>query len=190
MPRWPSKIFFHDFGTIAECFQCVEAILEAFDFLHEHRIEHNDVLAQNAGVNVITNNHAWYLEGLRDPLRVRYALYDFGHSLIHSVDGGWSPKEMNNVGQMLNSPFRHLQAQIPSIGLLLDDLQRSAEEEGVRLTARLALQRFQEIKSSLTTEQMQYPVHDRLWDRKNGKAVSKNDRPQQLPSNFVKWTEG
>ncbi|KAG6834970.1 hypothetical protein H0H93_006004 [Arthromyces matolae] len=189
MPRWPSHIFFHDFGTIAECFQCIEALLEAFDFLHEHKIEHNDVLAQNAGINVITNDNAWYLEGLRDPLRVRFALYDFGHSLIHSVEGRWSTKEMNQVGRMFNIPFRHLQAQIPDFGLLLNDLQRSEEEEGVRLTARLALQRFQEIKLSLTTEQMQSPVHDRVWDRKRGQAVSKMDRPQQLPSNFVKWTE-
>ncbi|KAG6819000.1 hypothetical protein H0H93_016499 [Arthromyces matolae] len=149
-------------------------------------MNHNDVLAQNAGINVITNYGAWYLSGLRDPLEVRYAFYDFGRSLIRASDGNWSINEMNNVGDMLNIPFRHLQAQIPSLGLLLDDMQNSGD--GLGLTASQALRRFQEIKASLTKEQLEFTVHNRLWNRKKGKAVSKAERPQHLPPNFVKWT--
>ncbi|KAG6818999.1 hypothetical protein H0H93_016498 [Arthromyces matolae] len=185
MPRWPDHIFTHDFATIAESFQCIEAILEVFDFLHEHHIEHNDVLAQNAGVNVITNRYAWFLEGLRDSSRVRYALYDFGRSLIHHTNGNWSMKEMKSVGRMFETPFR---AQIPSFGLLLDHMQRS--EDGLGLTLCQALQRFQEIKSSLTREQLESPVHNRTWDSYRGRAESKVERPTMLPPNFVKWTEG
>ncbi|KAG6819001.1 hypothetical protein H0H93_016500 [Arthromyces matolae] len=164
MPRWPNQIFNHDFGTVLECFQCMEAIFEAFDFLHELGIVHNDVLAQNAGINVITNYHALFLEGLRDSSQVRYALYDFGNALIQPTHDGWSTKEINRVGHMLDLPFRHLQATIPSLGLLLDDMQQS--EEGFGLTARVALQRFLEIKASLTKEQLESPVHDRMWVNK------------------------
>ncbi|KAG6847884.1 hypothetical protein H0H93_005197 [Arthromyces matolae] len=166
MPRWPDQIFSHDFGKVSECVQCIEALLEAFDFLHEHQIQHNDVLGQNAGINVIANYDALFLDGLRDPLVVRYALYDFGRSLIHGTNGNWSINEMNSVGNMLNSPFRHLQAQIPSLGLLLDEMQSSGD--GLGLTARQALQRFQEIKASLTKEQMESPVYDRRWNRHTG----------------------
>ncbi|KAG6843242.1 hypothetical protein H0H93_001757, partial [Arthromyces matolae] len=131
-----------------------------FDFLHEHHIKHNDVLAQNAGVNVMTNNYAWFLEGLRDPSEVRYAVYDFGHSVIHPTDENWSAKEMKSVGRMFDIPFRHLQAQVPSFGLLLDHMQGS--EDGLGLTSRQALERFQEIKSS-SREQLESPVHNRTW---------------------------
>ncbi|KAG6846672.1 hypothetical protein H0H93_012531, partial [Arthromyces matolae] len=184
MPRWPSQIFHHDFGTVLECFQCIEVILEAFNFLHEHGIVHNDVLAQNGGINVITNKYAWYLEGLRDPSLVLYALYDFGNALIHpTYDDDWSMKEIYYVGHMLDLPFRHLQSTIPSLGLLLDDMQR---EDGLGLTARVSLLRFLEIKASLTKEQIESPVHDRMWDPDQG-AVSKADAPQVLPPNFVQW---
>jgi hypothetical protein len=51
--------------------------------LHENRVAHCDFLEQNTGINVIADTTKRYKKGLRDTSLTRYAIYDFGYSLIY-----------------------------------------------------------------------------------------------------------
>jgi hypothetical protein len=54
--------------------------------LHENRIVYCDFLEQNTGINALGNTRVWYQKGMRDPSAARYAIYDFGYSLIYPYE--------------------------------------------------------------------------------------------------------
>ncbi|KAG6827839.1 hypothetical protein H0H92_010299 [Tricholoma furcatifolium] len=145
-------------------------------------IVHNDFDPQNTGINVITNEEAWYLPGLRNSEQVRYAIYDFGYSEIYPVDESLFSGEMRILGSILQFYARHLESTIPALGPFFDDLTCDSEKV---LTARQALERFHDIKNSLTPGQLASPVHGREWHPDRTK--SKEQEPMDLPANFVPW---
>lgn len=62
-------------------------ISQALDFLHSHRIAHQDFSLGNVGMNLYRNsNYLRVATGVREPKDVRYTIYDFGYSLIYPMD--------------------------------------------------------------------------------------------------------
>ncbi|KIM36271.1 hypothetical protein M413DRAFT_319599 [Hebeloma cylindrosporum] len=86
MPRWDSA-FSTKFDTVEEVTYCAQTFLEAFDFLHEHRICHLDLLSQNVGFNAcISTDKIHGATGTRRPSETKYAVYDFGGAILYPED--------------------------------------------------------------------------------------------------------
>ncbi|KDR85852.1 hypothetical protein GALMADRAFT_132495 [Galerina marginata CBS 339.88] len=185
MPRWDGA-FHPDFGTVIELMKCMEAFLEAFDFLHENHIFHGDFLDQNAGMNVCQHTQQFDLLGLREPSVTRYALYDFGNSSLYPHDVTIeeiretkffnfdyrrlpSPKEPYNpfpvdvisLGFVLQVHVRHIENIIPELGPFFDRMVDDIPEN--RPTARQALEDFRSIYSDLTPSQLAQEVTTYFW---------------------------
>ncbi|KAF8149336.1 hypothetical protein B0H34DRAFT_733314 [Crassisporium funariophilum] len=106
MPRWPAA-FNPDFGMVKEMLHLMDVILETFDYLHENRIAHCDFLPQNLGINVINDRRCDFMLGMRYSSVVRYALYDFGFSLMYPHD---TILEDVRDDREYNFSLRHLEA--------------------------------------------------------------------------------
>jgi hypothetical protein len=94
--------------------------------LHENRIAHCDFLEQNTGINILADTRIWYLKGMRDPSTTRYAIYDFGYSLIYPYE---TVLEDVTETQFLNfdlrdlpipsGPYNPFQADVAFLGVTL-----------------------------------------------------------------------
>ncbi|KAF9457533.1 hypothetical protein BDZ94DRAFT_1272850 [Collybia nuda] len=200
MPRWDQS-FNHNFHTVAELVYFTETFLEGFDFLHELRIAHTDFLEQNTGINVLVDTRGTFLTGLRDTSVTRYAIYDFGGSLIYPEDtilenaqtdeflnfrlrgyetppGPWNPFQVDILflGCILERWVRHIEDIVPEIGPFFDLMVTN--DLSKRFTARQALQEFRRIHEQLSTSQLDSLVTNRFWD--NGVISTKGQRPTRL----------
>ncbi|KAF9457534.1 hypothetical protein BDZ94DRAFT_201523 [Collybia nuda] len=185
MPRWDQS-FNPDFYTVAELIHFTGTFLEGFGFLHEHRIAHVDFLERNTGINVLVYTNAEYVKGLRNTSVTRYAIYDFGGSLIYPEDtiledvhsneffnfrlrgyetppGPWNPFQVDILflGCVLECWVRHIEDIVPEIGPFFDSMV--TEDTHKRFTARQALQEFQKIRSQLSPSQLGSLVTNRFW---------------------------
>ncbi|PPR00535.1 hypothetical protein CVT24_005509 [Panaeolus cyanescens] len=193
MPWWDSPAF-SDYATAEEILNMAECILDTVDFFHEHRIVHRDITFQNIGLNVIIDKNHNFPKGHHDPKEALYAIIDFGFSLIYPYEtpleevtttlryGCEVPSkikeyrarnpftlETHYTVKMIEGAARVVEKFIPEIGPFFDDILKVEEEN--RPFAREVLQRFRQLKASLTPEQLHTPVQDRYWKR--GKFYSK-----------------
>jgi len=193
MPRWDGA-FCCGFDTVEEIMHCAQSFLEVFEFLHEHRIVHRDCLAQNAGYNVCVEMYQGSdITGTRRPSEARYALYDFGASLLYAKDTpletthpgwkdwGWrirgvhapshpySPFQFDVwcLGLVLQRYVRHIENIVPELGPFFSKITDLHPSQG--FTAQQALAEFKRIYSGLTPSQLAEPVTTRRW--KNGVAM-------------------
>lgn len=61
--------------------------MKILDFLHSHRVAHQDFSLGNTGMNLYgTHICRQVATGVRDPQDVKYIVYDFGYSLIYPMD--------------------------------------------------------------------------------------------------------
>ncbi|PPQ72580.1 hypothetical protein CVT24_005089 [Panaeolus cyanescens] len=182
MPRWGS-LRKNDFGTAEEVLNMAESILDFVDFLHEHRIVHRDLDSQNMAMNVVNNENWDYSTGNHDPKHARYAVIDFGFSLIYPYETkldsvtttlryGWETGEVQpprnpfkleayRVVERLQFNVRVVEKFIPEIGPFFDDILSAHEAD--RPFAAEVLRRFRELKASLTPEQLATPLEYRYW---------------------------
>ncbi|PPQ79174.1 hypothetical protein CVT24_012888 [Panaeolus cyanescens] len=181
MPRWDSPSS-NDYATAEEVLNMAECIFDAVDFLHEHRIVHRDLEFQNVGLNVVIGKQR-YPKGNHDPKEAMYAIIDFGFSLIYPYEThleeatttlryGCEFEDENPprnpftletyyAAKMIQHSARIVEKFIPEIGPFFDDILNA--EEANRPFAREVLQRFRQLKSSLTTDQLKMPLEDRYW---------------------------
>jgi len=194
MPRWPPA-FDLDFETVGELVHILDVYLEYFVFLHENRIAHCDFVPQNTGVNVIVDVNRRFAEGFRDPVMTKYAVYDFGHSLIYPADtdiqdvrdtryyGRTDPfsetlnpfqLDMLLVGETLQAVVRVIEHDVPAIGPFFDLLVTEDAER--RLTAPQAFNMFQQIRAGIGASELRRKVIGRYW-RKGGTIETKSKHP-------------
>ncbi|KAF8971814.1 hypothetical protein BDZ97DRAFT_1650543 [Flammula alnicola] len=189
MPRWDCA-FNPVFENLLELMICTEALLECVDFLHENRIFHADLLAQNVGMNIAARASRFDLSGMRDPSATRYAVYDFGNSSLYPLgtplediwetkyagfylrglpdpEGPYKPfpLDMLGLGLVLQRHVRHVENIVPELGPFFDRMVE--EDENTRFTARQALMHFRNLYSRLTPEQLAHEFITRYW-RKDG----------------------
>ncbi|PPR00538.1 hypothetical protein CVT24_005512 [Panaeolus cyanescens] len=182
MPWWSSPGQ-NDFATCAEVLNMADYVLDYVDFLHEHRIVHRDLDVRNMGLNIVNNGTLDYPKGNHNPDEALYAFMDFGFSLIYpyetQLDGvtttlryGWEIEdvhpernpfklEVHCVVERLQFYVRVVEKHIPQIGPFFDDIVNAEEAE--RPFAREVLQRFRQMKASLTPEQLNAQLQDRYW---------------------------
>ncbi|PPQ79173.1 hypothetical protein CVT24_012887 [Panaeolus cyanescens] len=187
MPWWDSPAF-SDYATAEEILNMAECILDTVDFFHEHRIVHRDIAFQNIRLNVIIDKNHDFPKGHHDPKEALYTIIDFGFSLIYPYEtpleevtttlryGCEVPSkikeyrarnpftlETHYTVKMIEGAARVVEKFIPEIGPFFDDILNV--EEANRPFAREVLQRFRQLKASLTPEQLHTPVQDRYWKR-------------------------
>ncbi|KIM36284.1 hypothetical protein M413DRAFT_449331 [Hebeloma cylindrosporum] len=187
MPRWDGA-FDTEFDTVEEVTYCAQTFLEAFDFLHEHRICHLDFLAQNVGHNVcISQDKIDDSTGTHRPSETKYAVYDFGGAIIYPEDTplsithpewqtwGWKLRnilvptepyspfqfDMLALGLVLQRYVRHIENIIPELGPFFDRMTDPTPSKN--FTAQEALAEFQRIQSHLTPSQLSQRVTTRIW---------------------------
>ncbi|KIM36293.1 hypothetical protein M413DRAFT_320168 [Hebeloma cylindrosporum] len=187
MPRWDAA-FDAEFDTVKEVTHCAHTFLEAFEFLHEHRICHLDFLAQNAGYNVcISKDKSYAATGTRHPSEAKYAVYDFGGAILYPEETplsitnpkwqtwGWRlrnirvPTEPYNpfqfdmlaLGLVLQRYVRHIEKIIPELGPFFDRMTDPTPSKN--FTAKEALAEFRRIQSQLTPSQLSRRITTRLW---------------------------
>ncbi|KIM36285.1 hypothetical protein M413DRAFT_449332 [Hebeloma cylindrosporum] len=128
MPRWDAA-FNAEFDTVEEIMQCAETFFEAFEFLHEHRILHGDFSCQNSGYNACVNfMKDSELRQVRNPSETRYAIYDFGASIMFpkeiSLEDAVDP-ECPRIGwrhrgfDIPTEPYNPFQYDMLSLGIAL-----------------------------------------------------------------------
>ncbi|PPQ74573.1 hypothetical protein CVT26_007823 [Gymnopilus dilepis] len=185
MPRWDMAVG-PSFSNIRELMEFTRIILEALDFLHEHRIAHQDLLDQNIGINAFGHDDELFQKnGFRNPDEVQYVLYDFGYSLLFPEDAdlasskvtryfrylhGEGPGRSYNpfkadvamLGYTLEIRVRHIENVVPAIGCFFEKMRE--EDEGSRPSAREALHQFMQIYNTLSEEQLQTEVTTVFWE--------------------------
>ncbi|TFK33525.1 hypothetical protein BDQ12DRAFT_715773 [Crucibulum laeve] len=201
MPRWNEAFHHCDFHNVREIMHFMECLLEGVDFLHEHRIAHCDLLEPNTGVNVLAPMHILYLKGICDPAVAKYAIYDFGQSVIYPYNtvledvtvtkflhfdlrGCPTPPGPHNpfhfdvlcLGVMLQNRVRHIEDIVPDIGPFFDSM--ITDDTTKRFTARQALHEFREIYLRLSPSQLDSLVTGRLW--LDGHVKTKLDLPTRV----------
>ncbi|PPQ73956.1 hypothetical protein CVT24_012545 [Panaeolus cyanescens] len=183
MPRW-DPAWIHDFGTVAECIHITDSFLAYLDFLHQHRIAHMDIHAGNMCINTIVPSFYSHLTGLRNPAVTRYAMIDFGVSYIYPYDmpletvreelpiyawafhgledekGPFNPfcADVGALGTVLDRHVRVIRDVVPEIVPFIESMTTPRPDD--RPTAHEAYLKFQALKASLTSEQLQAPVTD------------------------------
>ena len=103
--------------------------LQVLEFLHENRIAHQDFTDGNTGMNVYgADDQIRFRKGLRNPGEVRYALYDFGHSLLYEeLEEGIDIHSIKTErliifhhGASPDGPYNPFKADVAMLGGLLE----------------------------------------------------------------------
>ncbi|KAH0585222.1 hypothetical protein H2248_008471 [Termitomyces sp. 'cryptogamus'] len=86
MPRWGTSPLSPPCRSIHEVFHFIHCLLKGLTFLHEHRIAHGDIKADNILVNHVDrdcfDDYNSFRQLLRSQKQLTYALFDFGGSTM------------------------------------------------------------------------------------------------------------
>ncbi|KAF8900797.1 hypothetical protein CPB85DRAFT_1439366 [Mucidula mucida] len=165
MPRWNVAIK-ADFAKVGELVRYGQAFMEAVAFLHEHNISHGDILLQNMMTDALIPEAKKLTEpriaGVRGPKR-RYALIDFETAIVDyspELLAGFK-KDVRDLASALQFNLRCIEDVIPDIVPLFESMKDSASP--TQPSAAAALSRYEEICSSLSTEDLELHVEGRYW---------------------------
>ncbi|KAJ6606465.1 hypothetical protein DFH09DRAFT_9646 [Mycena vulgaris] len=190
MPRWDGG-WNHSFRTVREVVHFIKDILEALDFMHEHRVVHRDLGPHNIGMNWVTDDSTPYaaVANMRHPSVARYTIFDFGIALIYPPGTALDAVKVSGTGFFFNhlvenreltprNPFKfevaclgssiqgHLRQAsiiIPALGPFFDKMTAHVEEE--RYTARQALEAIAVICGTLSDSQLDHILTTDMWRR-------------------------
>ncbi|KAF8888001.1 hypothetical protein CPB85DRAFT_1334833 [Mucidula mucida] len=185
MPRW-TRATRADFVTVGELVRYGQAFLEATAFIHEHNIAHGDINFQNMVMDVMVSEpkapFGAVFAGVRGPER-KYAFIDFETATLPAPSDSSSPdaehcvqrcspaadfaraskRDVDVLASALEIHLRCIEDVIPDLGTLFDSMKN--RDDPHQLTAAAALSRFEEICSSLSTDDMQREVKAIWWTR-------------------------
>ncbi|KAF8915008.1 hypothetical protein CPB85DRAFT_1433210 [Mucidula mucida] len=177
-----------DFVTVGELVRYGQAFLEATAFIHEHNIAHGDIDFQNMVMDVMVSEpkapFGAVFAGVRGPER-KYAFIDFETATLPAPSDSSSPdaehcvqrcspaadfacaskRDVDDLASALEIHLRCIEDVMPDLGTLLDSMQNPDDPH--QLTAAAALSRYEELCSSLNTDDMQREVKAIWWTREH-----------------------
>ncbi|KAJ6606466.1 hypothetical protein DFH09DRAFT_9677 [Mycena vulgaris] len=108
MPRWDGD-WSHSFDNVDEVMHFVKNILEALDFIHEHRVMHRDLGVRNIGMNWVTDFRTPRkdLAKMRHPSMARYTIFDFGGALVYPPETLLDAVKVSGSGFYFDALFEH-----------------------------------------------------------------------------------
>ncbi|KAH6909467.1 other/AgaK1 protein kinase [Coprinopsis sp. MPI-PUGE-AT-0042] len=189
VPRWGPTIFGPGFENAAQLLHLGETLLEGLEFLHEHKIAHRDILVQNTVFNLLSSERelsSGHFPHIRNPPEARYAFIDFDSSAIYPMDTdiesveceremrvglafvGLRPGKCNpfrdDVLVLLRMLERYIRVSCgpwcPPTGYLFDENRKDVVNPP---TATQLLQRFRDMKATVTNEQLETLPNGMVW---------------------------
>ncbi|KAF9041531.1 hypothetical protein BJ165DRAFT_1489558 [Panaeolus papilionaceus] len=201
MPRW-DLAWIHDFEKVSELIEISDVLFSYLDFLHDNRIAHMDLHSDNTAINTIVPKNTYNAKGLRDPGVTRYAVFDFGASVVYpyetplesathvadnynwgfhglpSLTGPFNPfqADVGALGTMMEIQLRVIEHVVPQVGPLVDAMR--VPNPGDRPTAKEVYRQFKAIRSSLTQEQLDAPILTLRYDLHSRTFIKKPKEKQ------------
>ncbi|KAJ7583417.1 hypothetical protein C8J56DRAFT_953989 [Mycena floridula] len=213
MPRWEGELggLCADFANVHQLLHVCQHLFEGLDFLHEHRIFHNDLDGRNIAFNAISDPLDEYPTGLLEPGETDFVFLDFGMSSIYSLEtelDGVAPVRANHnlserpppappLSKYCN-PFR---ADVLNLAMCLERIVRVAQDIVPELvpffeahtkqnvdsnpSAREMLNAFQTICANIPPEKLDTPITGRFWDFESG-IIPKTEDPSRTRIDYIR----